>query len=96
MGTHPKGETVLLDSDEKLSSHIGKPLPFLFKVLSIGKCLSLQIHPDKALGEILHLQNSEVYKNNMPKPEVAISLGRLDAWYGFCEIEEIRKKLMLQ
>lgn len=37
-------------------------LPYLFKVLSIGKALSIQAHPDKALGQKLHAQRPDVYK----------------------------------
>jgi mannose-6-phosphate isomerase len=37
-------------------------LPFLFKVLSIGKALSIQAHPDKKLAERLHEERPDVYK----------------------------------
>ena len=37
-------------------------LPFLFKVLSIGKALSIQAHPDKELAERLFRERPEVYK----------------------------------
>jgi mannose-6-phosphate isomerase len=37
-------------------------LPFLFKVLSIGKALSIQAHPDKALAERLHRERPDLYK----------------------------------
>lgn len=37
-------------------------LPFLFKVLSIGKALSVQAHPDKELAEQLHRERGDVYK----------------------------------
>ncbi len=37
-------------------------LPFLFKVLSIGKALSIQAHPDKELAERLHRERGDVYK----------------------------------
>lgn len=41
-------------------------LPFLFKVLSIGKALSIQAHPDKALAEKLHRERPDVYKGKQP------------------------------
>jgi mannose-6-phosphate isomerase len=61
---------------EHLASHpelIGKPIidkfnaengniPFLFKVLSIEKALSIQTHPDKRTAEILHAQHPDIYK----------------------------------
>ena len=37
-------------------------LPFLFKVLSIAKALSIQSHPDKATAEKLHIEQPDVYK----------------------------------
>ena len=59
-----------------LASHpelIGKPiikkfnaengsLPFLFKILSIEKALSIQTHPDKETAEILHAHYPNIYK----------------------------------
>jgi len=36
-------------------------LPFLFKVLAIGKALSIQTHPDKKTAERLHAQHPKVY-----------------------------------
>jgi mannose-6-phosphate isomerase len=50
MGTHPKGESQL-ENQQGLSEYLKQkelqPLEFLFKVLSIEKCLSIQIHPNK-------------------------------------------------
>lgn len=37
-------------------------LPFLFKVLSIEKALSIQTHPDKKTAEILHAEHPNIYK----------------------------------
>ena len=37
-------------------------LPFLFKVLSIEKALSIQTHPDKATAEKLHAEQPHIYK----------------------------------
>lgn len=37
-------------------------LPFLFKILSVGKALSIQAHPDKKLAERLHKEMPDVYK----------------------------------
>lgn len=39
-------------------------LPFLFKVLSIGKALSIQAHPDKKLAEKLFKERGDVYKGS--------------------------------
>jgi mannose-6-phosphate isomerase len=37
-------------------------VPFLFKVLSIHKALSIQTHPDKATAEKLHAEQPHIYK----------------------------------
>lgn len=37
-------------------------LPFLFKVLSIEKALSIQTHPDKTTAEKLHAEQPHIYK----------------------------------
>jgi mannose-6-phosphate isomerase len=37
-------------------------LPFLFKVLSIAKALSIQSHPDKQTAEKLHAEAPKIYK----------------------------------
>eukprot|EP00411_Alexandrium_monilatum_P055567 CAMPEP_0175434438 /NCGR_PEP_ID=MMETSP0095-20121207/53904_1 /TAXON_ID=311494 /ORGANISM="Alexandrium monilatum, Strain CCMP3105" /LENGTH=350 /DNA_ID=CAMNT_0016733979 /DNA_START=110 /DNA_END=1162 /DNA_ORIENTATION=- len=49
-------------------------LPFLLKVLSIEKALSIQAHPDRALAERLHRERPDVYKDPNHKPEIAIAL----------------------
>lgn len=62
MGTHPNGPSLIRDTSQPLSAYIaenpqclgeevrkvfGNQLPFLFKVLSINKALSVQVHPSK-------------------------------------------------
>lgn len=37
-------------------------LPFLFKVLSIEKALSIQTHPDRATAEKLHAEQPHIYR----------------------------------
>jgi mannose-6-phosphate isomerase len=37
-------------------------IPFLFKVLSIDKALSIQTHPDKKTAEKLHAEHPDIYK----------------------------------
>ena len=37
-------------------------LPFLFKVLSIQKALSIQTHPDKEMAGELHSDRPDIYK----------------------------------
>ena len=82
MGTHPKTPSkdletrrplldLLKDNQALMSKEIGEKfggsLPFLFKVLSIDKPLSVQAHPNKKLAGKLHKKDPENYpgKTNM-------------------------------
>ena len=77
MGTHPslpskelETQRSLLDlvqENKMLMSHeisekYGGKLPFLFKVLSIQKALSIQAHPNKKLAGKLHAKDPKNYK----------------------------------
>lgn len=76
MGTHPSlpskdvvTQRTLLDLVEdnqallgrEIAERYGRKLPFLFKVLSIRKALSIQAHPNKKLAEQLHAQDPRNY-----------------------------------
>ena len=65
-------------------------LPFLFKVLSVNKALSIQAHPDKSLASQLHSTRPDIYKDPHHKPEMTIALGEFEALCGFKGEEEIR------
>ncbi|KAL3266943.1 hypothetical protein HHI36_011093 [Cryptolaemus montrouzieri] len=105
MGCHPsmpsktkKGNEVLQNFIErnpsvlgqKVIDKYGKQLPFLFKVLSINKALSIQAHPSKKLAEMLHAKQPDIYKDDNYKPEMAIALTPFEALCGFRPICEIR------
>lgn len=45
----------------EISKRYGEKLPFLFKVLSIRKALSIQAHPNKKLAEHLHAKDPKNY-----------------------------------
>ena len=45
-------------------------LPFLFKVLSVNKALSIQAHPHKELAEKLHAADPAHYPDDNHKPEM--------------------------
>ena len=81
MGTHPslpskdvETKRTLLDlvQDNKalmspeISERYGEKLPFLFKVLSIRKALSIQAHPNKKLAEQLHAKDPKNYPGTPP------------------------------
>jgi mannose-6-phosphate isomerase len=50
-------------------------IPFIFKILSCGKALPLQVHPDKALAEELAKKDPENFVDPNHKPEIAVSIG---------------------
>jgi mannose-6-phosphate isomerase len=80
MGDHVSGQSTVKETGELLGDFIqknrdvnigGQPkLPFLFKVLSIRKALSIQVHPNKAEAEKLHQEHPDIYKDPNHKPEV--------------------------
>ena len=59
LASHPQliGEKVV----QKFNAGDGN-IPFLFKVLSIAKALSIQSHPDKATAAVLHAKQPDIYK----------------------------------
>jgi mannose-6-phosphate isomerase len=76
MGTHPSNPSKDVETGKSLlelvqennalmtaeiSQRYGNKLPFLFKVLSIGKALSIQAHPNKKLAEQLHAKDPAHY-----------------------------------
>uniref|UniRef100_A0A7S2AS87 mannose-6-phosphate isomerase n=1 Tax=Octactis speculum TaxID=3111310 RepID=A0A7S2AS87_9STRA len=88
IGTHSSGRSMLKDG-RSLEDALGGPLPFIFKILSAGKALSIQAHPDKNFASRLHEKNPENYKDSNYKPEMAIALTPFEAMCGFRRIEEI-------
>lgn len=68
-------------------------LPFLFKVLSIEKVLSIQAHPDKALAKILHANDPQNYPDDNHKPEMAIAVTAFEGFCGFKPFAEIASNL---
>lgn len=101
MGCHPKAESqVLTDSKDtwvpltEFLANLGlPPLRFLFKVLSIEKCLSLQAHPDKSLAAKLHVSDPANYPDANHKPEMSITLTDFEAFSNFASFPEITANL---
>jgi len=91
MGTHPSGPSYVTTEGKRqlLSEHIGRELPYLFKVLSIAKALSVQAHPDKKLAAQLYRTRPDLYKDPNHKPEMAIATTDFQAMCGFRNHEEI-------
>lgn len=104
MGTHPSNPSrdletkrtlldLVQDNQALLSRDVGErfghKLPFLFKVLSVGKALSIQAHPNKKLAEQLHKKDSKNYPDDNHKPEMAIAITSFDGLCGFRPLGEI-------
>lgn len=64
-------------------------LPFLLKILSINKALSIQAHPNKKLAEQLHRQDPSNYPDDNHKPEMAIAISYFEGLCGFRPLAEI-------
>ncbi|ETN43784.1 mannose-6-phosphate isomerase, class I [Cyphellophora europaea CBS 101466] len=108
MGTHPSlpskdlttGRSLLdLVSDNAalmghdITSKYSSKLPFLFKVLSINKALSIQAHPNKKLAEKLHAQDPKNYPDDNHKPEMTIAITPFEGLCGFRPLQEISQFL---
>ncbi|KAI8639677.1 phosphomannose isomerase type I [Parasitella parasitica] len=109
MGTHPNAPSIVMDGkdtplndlirdNEKLSTkavydQYNGDLPFLFKILSIRKALSIQAHPDKVLGSRLFKEFPDNYKDPNHKPEMALALTPFEALCGFRPLNEIAQHM---
>ncbi|KAK4121167.1 mannose-6-phosphate isomerase [Parathielavia appendiculata] len=104
MGTHPSnpskdvatGRTLLdLVQDNQallapsVAARYGAKVPFLFKVLSVNKALSIQAHPNKKLAEQLHAKDPKNYPDDNHKPEMAIAITPFEGLCGFRPLDEI-------
>ncbi|CAH0474563.1 unnamed protein product [Peronospora belbahrii] len=104
MGTHSNGPSRVLREDggeslllsdyiQTLPHHETGNLPYLFKVLSVRKALSIQAHPDTKLANELHEKFPKIYKDSNHKPEMAIALTRFEALCQFRKEGEIASHL---
>ena len=75
---------------EKVAKEFSGQLPFLFKVLSINKALSIQAHPTKPHAEQLHKMAPDKYPDPNHKPEMLIVLKDFEGFCGFRPFDEIR------
>eukprot|EP00759_Apiculatamorpha_spiralis_P027974 PhF_6_TR30579/c0_g1_i2/m.44959/K01809/manA, MPI; mannose-6-phosphate isomerase len=101
IGTHPSlpSSVVMADgssSSVPLSEHLKRigafptgEIPFLFKVLSINKALSIQSHPDLRLAGLLHKRNPKEYPDPNHKPEIAVAITPMKALCTFRTLEDV-------
>jgi mannose-6-phosphate isomerase len=74
---------------EYVSKKFDGKFPFLLKVLSASRALSIQLHPNKMQAEILHTKDPKNYPDNNHKPEIAIAIDELTAIAGFKPVGKI-------
>ncbi|XP_041003983.1 mannose-6-phosphate isomerase 1-like [Juglans microcarpa x Juglans regia] len=79
---------------DKVLDEWGSDLPFLFKVLSVAKALSIQAHPHKELARALHKARPDMYKDDNHKPEMALAVTEFEALCGFISLEELKGVLL--
>ncbi|MES1906858.1 MAG: hypothetical protein MHM6MM_000086 [Cercozoa sp. M6MM] len=106
LGTHPNGPARVqsrqserrtsVDNEsgsgraELLRKRLGRDLGFLFKVLSIDRALSIQVHPSANDARELHAQRPQIYKDANHKPEMALALTDFEALCGFRSMTELK------
>ena len=96
-GARPLDRVVAEDPEHELGKAVldrfGPQLPFLFKVLAVGKALSVQVHPtleqaragfaDEEARGIPQDAPERTYRDSNHKPEMVCALGDFDALCGF-------------
>lgn len=96
MGDHPSAPSLTEEGNQRISEVIQKnsntgekDLPFLFKILSIQKPLSLQCHPNLSQAIELHKKDPQHYPDPNHKPECGFFLTKGTLVYGIREYNEI-------
>lgn len=94
IGDHDKAPS-LLDNGKRLKDdqRFGQ-INYLFKVLSVNKPLSIQVHPSKEQAVELHKLDPVNYPDENDKPEMAVAITKLSLLYGFRPFEQIRQFIL--
>lgn len=89
MGDHDSAPSLTNDG-QRISQLPGvAKVPYLFKVLSVEKPLSIQAHPDKSFAEVLHARDPKNYPDPNHKPEMGLFITRTTLLYGFRDYKVI-------
>lgn len=107
MGTYPTLPSYVLETGQDLQEVLDQnqhligdnvikkfghtKVPYLPKVLSIAKALSLQVHPNKDLAARLHAKNPSQFTDPNHKPEIAIALSQFEAFCGWKPLNVIQE-----
>lgn len=96
MGDHPSQPSILRETNDRISKILepfttepNNTLPFLFKILSVQKPLSLQCHPNLEQAQILHQKDPSNYPDPNHKPECGLFLTKGALLYGIREYQQI-------
>ena len=73
--------------------NFGGSLPYLFKIISVAKPLSIQAHPDAEFARGLNSRAPEHYPDARHKPELAFAISELEMLYGIKSKAEIVKSV---
>lgn len=76
-----------------VASRFSARLPFLFKILSVAKPLSVQLHPDKEMAARLNLESPLQYPDTNHKPEMSVALTEVELLFGFRSLPQIQDLL---
>ena len=83
-----------LDEFVSVSDRYQKQMAFLLKLLSVGKAISIQAHPNQKLSEKLHAARPDVYRDHTHKPEIGVALSDdVASCFGFLNAEGIKMNL---
>ena len=88
MGDHDKAPSLCLEG-KRICDICCEKLPFLFKVLSVNKPLSIQVHPSKDLAGKFHNMDPTNFPDSNHKPEMAIFIHNSVLLCGFRPYEDI-------
>lgn len=88
-GTHINGHSYINSTTEFLHDYIGRDMKYLYKFLSVGSPLSLQVHPDEDNAIDLHCKYPEEFPDPRAKWECAVCLS--DYAYILCGIRPIKE-----
>ena len=66
-----------------------RPIPFMMKIMSVARALSLQIHPTRAQARLLHKRDPLNYPDTNHKRELAYALTEFRLICGFRPLAEI-------
>lgn len=87
-GSHPSGPAHFTDLSPL------QDIPYLLKLISVGRPLSLQLHPDKESALMLHNNYPTLFPDTNDKPEMVVAITKFQALCGFLPEEQIRNNLL--